>query len=257
LSPKAIEWHIHTFKEIDSTQRIAKNLAADGAPEGTVVVAETQSEGRGRAGRRWFSPPGGLWLSAVFRPTITPTDVQKMTLAVGVAATRAIVRSTGLMANLKWPNDVQIGYRKVCGILTEASVKSGVVEFLVVGVGINANVDLATLPPDLRPTTTSLKYELKREIPIEKLTNALLLELQKEYASLSGGLFAPILADWRALTNTLGNWVEVQTPNKTIDGFAEDLDHDGALILRLADGSRVTVIAGDALLRRKHHFNQS
>jgi len=251
LDRKVVEWRIRSFSEVDSTQRVAKDLAADGAPEGTVVIAGTQSEGRGRAGRRWVSPLGGLWLSVVLRPKLTPAEAQKMTLAVGVAAARAIMHTTGLNVELKWPNDVLIDGRKVCGILTESSIRSGLLEFLVVGVGINANVDLPKLPPDLQASTTSLSRELKREIPIEELTKAVLEELQKVYASLSSGSFASVLSDWKGLTSTIGSWVEVKTPDRAVEGLAEDVDLDGSLMLRLRNGSRARIVAGDASLRRK------
>lgn len=191
----------------------------------------------------------------VLRPNMSPADVQKTTLAVGVAVAKAIVQSTGLRPELKWPNDVLVDNKKVCGILTEASVKSGTVEFLVVGIGINANVDPSTLPPDLCATTTSLSNELKRDVPLDGLTAALLQELQQVYKSLRSGQFASILNDWRRLANTLQSWVEVRTPNQTIHGFAEDIDHDGALILRLTGGSHARILAGDASLRRKDAQN--
>jgi BirA family biotin operon repressor/biotin-[acetyl-CoA-carboxylase] ligase len=251
LDAKTIEWRIHTFEEVDSTQRVAKELAVGGAPEGIVVIAEAQSQGRGRAGRRWISPPGGLWLSAVLRPKLAPAEAQRVTLAVGVAAARAITRTTGLKVELKWPNDVLIGGRKVCGVLTESSVRSGLLEFLVIGVGINANVDPTKLPPDLHTSTTSISRELRREVPIEELTKAVLEELQNVYASLGGGSFASVLSDWKGLTSTIGSWVEVKTPDGVVEGLAEDVNLDGSLTLRLRNGSRTRIVAGDASLRRK------
>jgi len=174
---------IHYFTEVTSTNDIAKELATEGAKEGTVVIAETQSRGRGRQGKKWISPEGGMWFSIILRPKIDPGDALKLTIMAATVVARVISDMFKLEAEIKRPNDIMIDGRKVCGILTEMSTKCGMVDFVVIGVGINVNVNLDSFSKHLRKFLTSLKEELTENIDRERLLCTLLEQLEQCYKS--------------------------------------------------------------------------
>ena len=165
---------IKYFAEITSTNEVAKELASRGAEEGTVVLAETQTQGKGRLGRRWLSPKGGVWFSVILRPRISAKYSYQLTFMTAVAVAKTIRKLFKLNAEIKWPNDVLVNERKVCGILTETSTRGDAIDFAVVGIGVNANVDLASFPKNLRASVTSLEAEVKGEVEREGLLCALL-----------------------------------------------------------------------------------
>jgi biotin-[acetyl-CoA-carboxylase] ligase BirA-like protein len=241
---------IRHFREVTSTNDIAKELAAKGAEEGTVVIAETQTQGRGRIGRRWASPTGGIWFSTVLRPDVTPKDALRLTLTAAVAVAHAIRETLELNAEIKWPNDVLIHGRKVCGILTEMSTRGQTVDFVTLGIGINANVDIDTFPENLRASLTSLRTELKREVNRESLLQALLEELENQYKILIQQGFGQILKEWKSLAMFLGSYVEVAVYDEKLSGFATDVDHNGALLIKTQDGRIRKVTSGDVTLRK-------
>ena len=234
----------HYFEEVGSTNRIARELADDGAKEGTVVICETQSDGRGRLSRTWISPRGGLWFSFILRPQIPPKKAPIVTLLTGVAVAKAI-RGFGLDAKIKWPNDVLINERKVSGILTEMDTDSDVVNYIVVGVGINANVDRTVFLEEFKDRTTSLKEELKTDISRVDLMQSFLQEMEHYYTSFKNKDFECVISEWKRLSGTLGSHVRIETPAEEIEGKAIDINPDGALILELSDGSKKTIFAGD------------
>ncbi len=147
------------FRELASTNDMAKELAMRGTREGTVVVVETQTSGRGRLKRKWISPQGGLWLSIILRPRIQSKHAPKLTLMASVAVAKTLSKLFPLKVEIKWPNDILINHKKVCGILTEAKTKGEALNFVIVGIGINANFDVNTLPVYLRDSSTTLKEE--------------------------------------------------------------------------------------------------
>jgi len=249
LRTKRIGRTIHSFRQVSSTNDIAKELAAKGAKEGTVVVAETQTRGRGRLGREWFSPKGGIWLSIILRPKISPKDASKLTLTTSVAVARAINKLYDLKAKIKWPNDVQINGRKVCGILTEATTRGKTTDFVVVGIGVNANIDLSFLPETLRGSTTSLKEELKTEIERERFLSALLNEIERYYKLFAQVKFYSILREWRSLCSHMGSQVKITSFNETFEGRAVDVDENGALQVKLGDGTTRRVVSGDVTVK--------
>ncbi len=240
---------IHHYQTLDSTNRKAKDLAAHGAAEGTVVIAEEQTAGAGRMGRNWFSPAGkGIWMSVILRPTMLPADAPKITLLSAVATVRAIEDLYGLPAAIKWPNDVLISGKKVCGILTEMVGEMDALHYLVVGIGINANLEERDFPPPLRRRATSLKVELGRKVDRRALTVQCLRKLGQVYTLLEEEGFAPVLRLWKRYSATLGEQVVVQTPSERIEGRAVDVDADGALWVQTWYGRR-RVVAGDVTLR--------
>jgi len=212
-------------------------------------VAETQTSGRGRLGREWASPEGGIWLSIILRPKLSPKDAPKLTLTTSVAVAKTIKKLYRLKAEIKWPNDVQIHGKKVCGILTEAVTKDKTTDSVVVGIGLNANIELTSLPKPLRDSTTSLKEELKGEIEREQFLSALLEEIEHYYNAFAQEKFDSILREWRSLCSHLGSYVKVESFDETFEGLAVDVDESGALLVQLEDGTTRTVLSGDVTIQ--------
>ena len=249
IQTKLIGKTIHCFSEVTSTNDLAKEMASIRAKEGTVIIAETQTHGKGRFGREWASPRGGVWLSIVLRPKLPPKDVPKLTLTASLAVAKIISQLFNLKTEVKWPNDVLINGKKVCGILTEASTRGSKTNFVVVGIGINANVDLDSFPAEVRENATSLKHELKREIDREEFIHNLLETMEHYYVILTEGRFNLILEEWKGLCGFLGSHVEVFGLAEKIEGLAVDVDESGALIIRLEDGTLRKVFSGDVSLK--------
>jgi len=257
LSPQAIRRGLHTrrlgkqpvycFHVVESTNTEAKRLARQGAPEGTIVLAEAQSKGRGRLRRLWVSPPGkGLYLSVILRPKIPPQWGPRITLTAGVALAAAL-QERGITPQLKWPNDVMLGRRKVGGILTEATCAHNAITFVILGVGINVNTDLEDFPTSIRNLATSLRLSTGKAISRVGLLQTLLYQLEQWYERLCQRSFATILETWRQYEMTLGSWVEVSLPKSSLVGVAEDLDTDGALLVRDQRGRLHRILVGDVV----------
>jgi BirA family transcriptional regulator, biotin operon repressor / biotin---[acetyl-CoA-carboxylase] ligase len=237
---------LHCFDAVASTNDVAKRLAEEGADHGEVVMAERQTAGRGRRGREWVSPPGrNAYLSAILRPELPPQRAAELTLVAAVALCHA-VRRAGVDAGIKWPNDLVVGGRKLCGILTELAADPDQVQWVVVGAGVNVNATAADLPGELRETATSLAIERGQPVP-RALFAAASLTLLEEWLDLHAERgFAPIRDEWRVLSDTLGREVRVTTDGREIEGLAEDLDASGALLVRAA-GRLEVVHSGDVL----------
>ena len=250
LQTKFVGNEIHHLVEVPSTNDVAKELAAKGAEEGTIVISETQTLGRGRLGREWASPEGGIWFSIILRPEVDSRDASKLTFVAAVAVARVIRGMFSLEAEIKWPNDVLIGGKKVCGILTETSTKGDVVDFVVVGVGINANVSLDSFPQSMRNSLTTLKEELMEEIEREEFLRALLEELERYYTMFLRKKFGLILEKWRNLAGFLGQYVEVLSFGEKIRGRAVDVDRNGALMIKLRNGTVKKVMSGDVTIQK-------
>jgi BirA family biotin operon repressor/biotin-[acetyl-CoA-carboxylase] ligase len=229
-APYEVEYH----ETIDSTNARARDLAVDGRAN-VVVLADAQTGGRGRLDRAWSSPSGGIWLSILSRPQVPPAQAPAYTLGAAVATTRA-VREAGVDASIKWPNDVLVGDRKLAGILTEMEGEADRVSWLVVGIGINANVDAADLPTD-RPVTT-VREEVG-DVDRRELTQSLLAAFHELTVDLQ-----QVLPAWRKLSSTLGQRVRVETPGEEIVGDAVDVRFPGSLVVETAEGTR-EVTAGD------------
>ena len=234
--------HILWYAEVSSTNDVAATLADRGEPEGTVVIADAQSAGRGRHGRTWASPPGaGLYMSIVMRPAAHAVSL--LTIAAGVALADGIQAATGLHPQLKWPNDVYIGGRKLAGILAEAGTSKAGVQHVVLGCGINLMP--AAYPPDVAARATSIESELGRPIDRGLLLVECLAELHLRYRDLQSRASAAVIARWREqAVSTLGRRVEWDVAGVTRHGVAEDIDETGALLVR--DGTaRARVISGE------------
>jgi BirA family biotin operon repressor/biotin-[acetyl-CoA-carboxylase] ligase len=227
---------------VGSTNDVAAALAERGQPEGTVVIADAQSAGRGRHGRTWESPAGaGLYMSAITRPA--PPAIGLLTIAAGVAMAEGIQAATGLTPRLKWPNDLYMDGRKLAGILAEAGTSANGVQHVVLGCGVNLMP--AAYPPDVATRATSIESELGRAVDRGLIVVECLAALQDRYRDLQSNASAGVIARWRnRAVTTFGRRVEWDVAGVTRQGVAEDIDETGALLVR--DGqSRARVISGE------------
>lgn len=237
-------------REVGSTNEWAKELAMYGAQEGTVVIAEIQTKGRGRLGREWISPTGGLWFSLILRPRLRPAEAVKLTFVAGLAVAKVLREMFSLEVETKWPNDVLVNGKKICGILTEMNTTGESVNFVVVGVGANVNFDVEKVfPQDLTRVATSLESELGRKVRLEELFRCLIERFENLYEFFTTEGFKPVLEKWKDLAGFLSHQVEVTSPTQKLSGLALDVDRDGALVLRLEDGTIRRVFVGDVSLR--------
>lgn len=238
------------YPSVGSSNVEAKRLAEAGAPEGTLVVADHQTAGRGRLDRRWWSPPGSsLLLSLVFRPAfLAPHQAQRLTMVCSLAVCDAVARVTGLTAMVKWPNDVLIDSQKICGLLAELGVADSRLDYVVVGMGINVNVDFeGGDAPGLMSPATSLRAALGREVSRLTVLTTLLRFVEARYERLRAGALPH--NEWKSRLVTLGREVQVTMPNRLLTGLATGVDADGVLLVRQADGELARVLAGDVTLR--------
>lgn len=247
LSTNYIGKEIYYFLELKSTNIIAKEKAlhrAEGIGEGTLIIAERQSAGKGRLGRKWFSPAGGIWLSVILYPQLSPSYISRITLMTAVAAVKAIKICTQIKSQIKWPNDILINEKKVCGILTEMSAELDIINWVVVGIGINVNIDHREFPEDIQENTISLKEGSGKEVLRVKLVQTFLQEFEKYYEILKRREFSSILKEWKLYSHTLGRKIRVDTGEKIITGEAVDINEEGALILKKEDGELVGILSG-------------
>ena len=248
---KVIGRDIRVFEETTSTNDVIEKLARDGVKEGVVVFAESQTKGRGRLGRKWMSPTHkGLWFSVLLQPKLSPQETTQLTIASATALRRAIKTVAGISAEIKWPNDLLIGGKKVVGILTEMSAEVDRVRHVILGIGVDVNQDATEFPPELRKIATSLKAETGEEISRAELATEILRELDFDYARICGGQFAQVADEWETRCLTIGKNVSVQMGVRQIRGCAEALDDDGALLVRTEHGHLERIIGGDVTLEK-------
>ncbi len=252
LKTKLLGKYLFFSREAGSTNDWAKELAELGAPEGTVAIAETQTSGRGRLDRKWHSPKGGLWFSIILKPKLKPMETVKLVFLAGLAVAETLRSLYALKVETKWPNDVLVDGLKVCGILSEMKTLGEKVAYVIVGVGVNANFEADKMfPSELRNTATSLETLLGRKVVLEELFRTLLEKMESLYELFLNDGFNQILEKWKGFASFLGREVEVLTESEKIDGFAVDVDDDGALVLKLKDGSLKRVFVGDFSLKIK------
>ncbi|NPE28086.1 biotin--[acetyl-CoA-carboxylase] ligase [Methanococcoides sp. SA1] len=237
---------IRYFDDVDSTNDVAKKMGSS-SDEGTVVIAEMQDSGRGRKGGHWMSPRGGVWMSVILKPNVVPAYAPRFTLMAGVAVAKTI-RDLGVEASLKWPNDVLVGDKKVCGILTEMDAESDQINFVVIGMGINVNVSIEDLSEDIRSSSTSLSEIKGEELDRIAFVQALLRALEDEYVRSKALGFDLILDEWKSLSSTIGRDVDVVTPQRMISGKAVGITENGTLLVETSEGLE-EVIAGSCIHR--------
>lgn len=235
---------LHWFREVGSTNDVAKQLADEGASHGEVVIAEAQTAGRGRRGRSWSSPPGrNLYASVVLRPELPPTRAPELTLLASVALCQA-VRQAGVSASIKWPNDVLARGKKLAGVLTEMGAELDQVQWVVLGFGVNVNAAAEDFPPEVREVATSLALERGEAVPRALFAAATLTTLEEWLDRHAAEGFAPVRDAWRSLSDTLGREVRVRGGGEEVVGVATDIDEGGALLVRTPAGLR-HVYSGD------------
>lgn len=234
------------FRETDSTNNQARRLASDGFPEGTVVVAETQTAGKGRRGREWYSPRNqGIYVSIILRPVLPLNEISRIPLMAAVATAEALQHELNLNPAIKWPNDILINNRKIVGILSEAVADMDGVQYIVMGIGININNKLEDFPADLRTPATSVLIEQDRPISRIRLLQQLLLRLEYHYNLLLSGNFILTLEKARSLSLVFGQKVKLDSGNEVVSGQALDINENGYLLVRDENGTIHTVMSGE------------
>ncbi|WP_258176106.1 biotin--[acetyl-CoA-carboxylase] ligase [Orenia metallireducens] len=236
LNTEIIGQEIIYYKEIESTNDTAKRLAQSGVDEGTVVIAEEQKRGKGRLGREFCSPLGGIWLSCILRPDIKPTLATRATYIASLAIVKTINKLSAVDAKIKWPNDILIGDKKVSGILTEMGAELDRVDYLVVGMGINLNFSLDNFDESLHNKVTTIYHETGKKVSRVEFVQALLEEIERIYYKLNN--FEEILEEWKAYSYTLGRIVKIDSKREEIIGEAIDIAEDGALLVKVDDKVR-------------------
>lgn len=242
--------NLYVYNEVKSTNTVAKFLAMNGAENGTVVISEKQTDARGRSGKSWESPLGGIWLSIILQPNVHYSKLPLITLATGVAVAKAIERTGITSSEIKWPNDIMLHGKKVCGILTEAVTKFNTIENVIIGVGIDANIDISDFPEELQDGTTTLADELGRKEDENTLIRIFLEEFEKISELFNNEGFEEILKEWRKRSYSIGKIVEVREPfNKNYDAYVVGIGKEGALIVEKIDGTLNKVISGECIIK--------
>jgi len=242
----AIDWSLDCVADTGSTNQDLRQRAEKGAPEGTVIVADRQSAGRGRLGRRWASPAGvNLYCSILLRPHILPSQAPQLTFLSAVAAARALIEISQLPVRVKWPNDLLVGGRKIAGMLNEMSAETEQVHFVLLGIGVNLNMTAEQFPEDLRYPATSVLLESGRTISRTAFTRSLLTHIDRLYQLYLDEGFWAIRRRWEGLSDLLDRTVRVDLNPGCLQGTVVGLDDDGALRLQTADGTIERILAGD------------
>ncbi|MCX5834192.1 MAG: biotin--[acetyl-CoA-carboxylase] ligase [Deltaproteobacteria bacterium] len=234
------------FSETDSTNSRAKELAGQGIPEGTIVLAERQTGGRGRRGRSWFSPDGsGLYVSLILRPEVVPAEAPMITLMTAVAVCDALVPYLPLPPRVKWPNDILAGGRKIAGILTEISTEPDAIDYVVVGLGLNVNVPARQFPKGIRDKATSILVETGKTHSRAAILRSFLENLERSYALFREGRVPLVLDRWRSYAGISRQCVRVDQVGRVLTGEIQDIDEDGSLLLRDERGHLHHIVSGD------------
>lgn len=245
LETEVLGKEILCFRKVFSTNSIAKFLANHDAEEGIALISEIQTNARGRLGKKWEAPEGGVWMSMILRPNVPPARIGLVTLTTGVAIAKAI-RSLGVDAKIKWPNDVLIHGNKISGVLTEVNATFNEIDWIVVGIGIDSNLKLEDFPEDIRIGTTTLTEELPSKVSENELIAIFLNEFEKAYNLYKEGEIETILKEWRDLSDTIGKYVNItQTGGRITQGYVVGINNEGNLIIEKQDGSLEKIISGE------------
>lgn len=250
LNTKIIGKNVICLEEVDSTNNYAKSVAAKGAKDGTIIIAEQQNAGRGRLGRSWSSAKEkGIWMSLLLRPEIEPQRAQIITLAAAVAVVQALRPLLGDRVKVKWPNDVLVDGKKICGILTEMSCEMENINYLVLGIGVNVNHSMEDFPEDIHRTAASIKLALSQKEDVDRvpvITN-ILKAFEELYILILEGKTDKVIDNWRIFSATLGKKVRVKSLNSEICGMAKDITDDGVLLLEDSSGKIHRILSGEVL----------
>lgn len=251
LNTKYIGKDIYIFNEVMSTNTIAKFLSMNGVGNEAVVISEKQTKARGRSGKNWESPLGGVWLSIILNPNVNHSKIPLITLATGVAVENTLKRIGVKNAEIKWPNDILIHGKKVCGILTEAITSFNTIESVIIGVGIDANISIENFPEELRENMTTLNDEIGEKVDENLLIKLFLEEFEKISEQFINEEYETILKEWRKNSYTIGKIVEVHEPfSKPYDGYVLGISRDGSLVVEKIDGTLEKVISGECIIKK-------
>jgi BirA family biotin operon repressor/biotin-[acetyl-CoA-carboxylase] ligase len=248
LHTKIIGKHLRYFDHIPSTNTVGKQILIEGDPEkihGTVIIAEEQTGGVGRLGRAWISPAGGIWITILLKPKVPVDHVFMITMAGSIAIARAIRKEFGLGALIKWPNDIYIGKKKIGGLLLELSAEADTVHYCLLGIGIDVNNPLTHFAADLQRAISSISAQVCHEVDRAGLLARILREFENRLLLLESGEYDAITQEWKSLSATLENRVQIHTLKNSFEGEAIDIDEFGALIVKKDNGKLERVIAGD------------
>ncbi|MFA5255527.1 MAG: biotin--[acetyl-CoA-carboxylase] ligase [Candidatus Omnitrophota bacterium] len=261
LIPSEIKWKLKTkvfginvisYRKVDSTNNIAYELAEKGMKEGTVILADEQLKGKGRHGRHWSSPSrGGIYMSCILRPSIAPNQISKITLLAAIAVAQAIRDFSSLEVTIKWPNDIMMDRKKLCGILTEMKAEQDSADFVVLGIGINVNSSIKHLPRGASSIMEELRHRGdKINLSRVDLARRVLERLEEYYNLMKSEGFGPIIDIWKDLSVMIGSRVKVSLHGKTFEALAHDIDPDGALVVRTESGVLEKISSGDVAVIR-------
>lgn len=244
---------IYYFEEIGSTNDEAYHLGRQGLPEGSAVIADAQKAGKGRLARSWHSPPkANIYTSVLLRPKFAPAAAPRLTIMAGVAVAETLKMFCPGNIQLKWPNDVLIEGKKVCGILAQMQAEVGKIDFIVLGIGINVNMSANNLPPDIEKSATSLMMQAGTVISRGKILINLYKNLSKWYKKLINDGFEEIRQKWTQGATLIGCEVQINYHKEIIRGIAQGIDEDGALLIRGAESKEIRVMAGDASIIKEN-----
>ncbi|MBR3139995.1 MAG: biotin--[Methanobrevibacter sp.] len=250
LNTQYIGKNLYVFKEVSSTNTVARFLSMNDIEDGSVIISEKQTAARGRSGKGWESPIGGVWLSIVLNPHVDHSKLPLITLATGVAVAKTLEKIGVENPEIKWPNDIMINGKKVCGILTEAITKFNTIESVIIGVGIDANLDIEQFPEELKEGTTTLEKELGRKGSENLLIKMFLEEFEEISELFDHEGYEAILKEWRKRSYSIGKIVEVREPfNKHYDAYVLGISKEGALVVEKIDGTLTKVISGECIIK--------
>ena len=250
LNTQYIGKNLYVFKEVSSTNTVARFLSMNDIEDGSVIISEKQTAARGRSGKGWESPIGGVWLSIVLNPHVDHSKLPLITLATGVAVAKTLEKIGVENPEIKWPNDIMINGKKVCGILTEAIAKFNTIESVIIGVGIDANLDIEEFPEELKEGTTTLEKELGRKGSENLLIKIFLEEFEEISELFDHEGYESILKEWRKRSYSIGKIVEVREPfNKHYDAYVLGISKEGALVVEKIDGTLAKVISGECIIK--------
>lgn len=244
LATRFIGHRVILYSKTASTMEVARREAIQGAIEGTVIISGKQTAGRGRLGRLWLSPRGCVAVSVILYPDIA--FLPSLIMVASLAVVHTIVDITGLQPQIKWPNDIMINGKKVCGIMVESGVRDSNIDYTIIGIGINVNLEAAALG-ELSLPATSLSDELGRGVSRLELVRRLLVEIERLYLSAQSS--EAVYREWKDSLETLGRRVHARSGDRLYEGIAESVDKDGSLLLRCPDGELTRILAGDVTLQ--------
>lgn len=248
ISGALIGTNVVCFDEVDSTNEVCKKMASDGLAEGSVIVAECQNGGKGRLGRKWVSQKGdGVWMSILLKPDVSPAGISSITLAAGLAVCLTLRNDFGIHAEIKWPNDILLNNKKICGILTEMSGQIAKVDYVVVGIGINVNN--AAFPEAIKNTATSIYIETGKKLKRSEIAKNVLKNFDSVYKRFRNGGFMCIKHDYEDMCLNIGKKVRVIKPSGSFEATAMGVNDNGELVIMKENGETTTVFSGEVSIR--------